>query len=217
MRYVTHSFRYAEEIFKIDNDFKYLWFEVLSTIESISDKEIIEEFNSEKREAKSISEAINKLIDKKLREKGWTAQSFIFSDPKYQKENGRGKKEKGTWRLDFSKDNIAIEVAFNHGGNVSWNLLKPVLSSELNHVEKAIQTKAGILITATDAMKKSGGFDGAIGTYEKYIEYLKPLNNILTTPLVIIGLEPPESFVVKHYKEGKQTIGYIEMLDEKNN
>lgn len=217
MRYVTHSFRYAEEIFKIDDDFKYLWLEVLSTIESISDNDIIEEFNSEKREAKSISEAINKLIDKRLKEKGWNAQSFIFSDPRYQKEKSKGKKEKGTWRLDFSKDNIAIEVAFNHGGNVSWNLLKPVLSSELNHVEKAIQTKAGILITATDAMKKAGGFDGAVGSYEKYIEYLKPLNNILTTPLVIIGLEPPESFIVKHYKVEKQTIGRIEMFDKKNN
>ena len=60
---------------------------------------------------------------------------------------------------DFAKENIAIEVAFNHGGNVSWNLIKPVLSSELNHVEKAIQTQAGIVITATDAMKKAGGYD----------------------------------------------------------
>lgn len=42
--------------------------------------------------------------------------------------------------MDFAKDNIAIEVAFNHGGNVSWNLIKSVLSSELNYVEKAIQT-----------------------------------------------------------------------------
>ena len=138
-------------------------------------------------------------------------------EKKKEKEKRKRKKEKGTWRLDFSKDNIAIEVAFNHGGNVSWNLLKPVLSSELNHVEKAIQTKAGILITATDAMKKAGGFDGAVGSYEKYIEYLKPLNNILTTPLVIIGLEPPESFIVKHYKVEKQTIGRIEMFDKKNN
>lgn len=210
MKYRKFSFRHAEEIFLVDPDFTYLWNEVQDVLNSISDQDIINEFNSEKRKAKSISEAINKLIDDRLKAKGWHAQSYIFADPDYSDN-------KGTWRLDFAKDNIAIEVAFNHGGNVSWNLIKPVLSSELNHVEKAIQTQAGIIIAATDAMKKAGGFDGAVGSYEKYVEYLKPLNNLLTTPMMIIGLEPPESFVVEHATEGIRTTGTIKLINEQKN
>ena len=210
MKYKKHSFRHAEEIFLVDDDFTLLWSEVQDVLDNISDEDIINEFNDESREAKSISEAINKLIDKRLVAKGWHAQSCIFADPDYSDT-------KGTWRLDFAKDNIAIEVAFNHGGNVSWNLIKPVLSSELNHVEKAIQTQAGIVITATDDMKKAGGFDGAIGTYEKYVEYLKPLNNLLTTPMMIIGLEPPETFYIKHTKDGNKTVGSVVMIDKKDN
>jgi hypothetical protein len=210
MKYRKFSFRHAEEIFLVDPQFTYLWNEVQDVLASITDQDIIEEFNNEKRRAKSISEAINKLIDVRLKEKGWNAQSYIFADPEYSDN-------KGTWRLDFAKENIAIEVAFNHGGNVSWNLIKPVLSSELNHVEKAIQTQAGIIISATDEMKKVGGFDGAVGTYEKYVEYLKPLNNILTTPMLIVGLEAPETFKVNHQKEGNTTIGIIEMTNKKNN
>lgn len=209
MKYKKFSFRHAEEIFLVDDSFTYLWEEVQDVLENISDEDIINEFNEERREAKSISEAINKLIKVKLIEKGWEAESCIFADPNYSDN-------KGTWRLDFAKDNIAVEVAFNHGGNVSWNLIKPVLSSELNHVEKAIQTQAGIVITATDSMKKAGGYDGAIGTYEKYVEYLKPLNNILTTPMMIIGLEPPETFVIKHKKVDNRTIGYVEMKKKEN-
>ena len=209
MKYRKFSFRHAEEIFLVDDTFTYLWEEVQDVLENISDDDIINEFNEERREAKSISEAINKLIKVRLIEKGWEAESCIFADPNYSDN-------KGTWRLDFAKDNIAIEVAFNHGGNVSWNLIKPVLSSELNHVEKAIQTQAGIVITATDSMKKAGGYDGAIGTYEKYVEYLKPLNNILTTPMMIIGLEPPETFVIKHKKVDNRTIGYVEMKKKEN-
>lgn len=209
MKYKKFSFRHAEEIFLVDDSFTYLWEEVQDVLENISDEDIINEFNEERREAKSISEAINKLIKVKLIEKGWEAESCIFADPNYSDN-------KGTWRLDFAKDNIAVEVAFNHGGNVSWNLIKPVLSSELNHVEKAIQTQAGIVITATDSMKKAGGYDGAIGTYEKYVEYLKPLNNILTTPMMIIGLEPPETFIIKHKKIDNKTIGYIEMKNKEN-
>lgn len=210
MEYIKHSFRHAEDIFINDKDFTYLWDEIIEVLDNISDDDLIAEFNSETRKAKSISEAINKLIAKRLREKGWTEQSRIFADPDYSDN-------KGTWRLDFAKDNIAIEVAFNHGGNVSWNLIKPVLSSELNHVKKAIQTQAGVVITATDSMKKAGGFDNAIGTYEKYVEYLKPLNNLLTTPMMIIGLEPPKKFTIEQKKEDGKTVGYVQLKKDNNN
>lgn len=210
MEYIKHSFRHAEDIFKNDKDFTYLWNEIIEVLDNISDDDLIAEFNSETRKAKSISEAINKLIAKRLREKGWNEQSRIFADPDYSDN-------KGTWRLDFAKDNIAIEVAFNHGGNVSWNLIKPVLSSELNHVKKAIQTQAGVVITATDNMKKAGGFDNAIGTYEKYVEYLKPLNNLLTTPMMIIGLEPPKKFTIEQKKEDSKMVGYVQLKKDNNN
>ena len=43
-------------------------------------------------------------------------------------------------------------------------------------------------------MKKAGNFDGAVGSYEKFLRYLLPLQNILTTPILIIGLQAPETF-----------------------
>lgn len=183
MKYKIHSFRNAQIIFENDLEFKYLWSEVLEVLDNISYKDIEIDYESVQRKGKkSISEPINKLIDQRLCDKGWNRQSKIFKDENYSNS---------TWTLDFAKGTIAIEVAFNHGGNVSWNLIKPVLSGELNHIEKEIQTKAGIIIAATNLMKKYGGFDGAVGSYEKYLEYLDPLRNMLTVPLIIIGLEPP--------------------------
>ena len=205
MKFITHSHRHALEIFMEDDRINCLWDEIVDVVKKISDDDIINEFNSERRKAKSISEAINKLIAKGLIAKGWNEESPIFADPNYSDN-------KGTWRLDFAKDDIAIEVAFNHGGNVSWNLIKPVLSSELNHVEKAIQTQVGVLITATDEMKRAGGFDGAVGSYEKYVEYLKPLNNLLTTPLMIIGLEAPETFEIIQKDENGKKVGYVKYI-----
>ena len=73
------------------------------------------------------------MIKERLCALGWQAESYIFADPDYTGS--------GVWRLDFVKDNkFAVEVAFNHGGNVSWNLIKPVLSSELNHVAKEMRS-----------------------------------------------------------------------------
>ena len=62
------------------------------------------------------------------------------------------------------KNEISVEVGFNHTGDVAHNLIKPVLASELNHVKKAITTKIAIIITATNDMKSAGGFDNANST-----------------------------------------------------
>ncbi len=201
MEFRTYSFRYGLEIFNTQEDFRVLWNEVIDSINSISDDDIIQYFENQQRRAKSISEAINHLLDERLTTRGWNRQSFIFNNLAYRGNSN--------WRLDFAKDDISIEVAFNHGEAVAWNLIKPVLASELNHVEKAIQTRAGILICATNDMKSAGGFDGATGSYEKFLQYLPPLNNILTVPMVIIGLDAPRTFRIDHYKEGRNTYGRV--------
>lgn len=202
MDIVTYSHRNAISTIDNDPDLRELWEEVKWVLTHISDEEIIECFENENRKAKSISEAINKLIKTQLIKRKWNYESPIFADPSYDGSNG-------IWRLDFAKKGIALEVAFNHGGNCSWNLIKPVLSSELNHVTKAIQTKIGIIVSATDEMKKAGGFDAAVGSYEKYLEYLAPLNNLLVTPLLIVGLKPPKVFKVEHLQIDNRKIGQV--------
>ena len=154
----------------------------------------------------SISAAVNELIRDRLIPQGWSTESPIFADSKY---NARSETR---WRLDFAKDEVSIEVAFNHGEASAWNLLKPVLASELNHVKKAIQTSAGILICATEAMKKAGAFDGAVGTYESFVRYLAPLSNVLSVPILLVGLEPPETFWVEKFKVESKNSGRVVRL-----
>lgn len=192
MKYVTHDHRHAQNLFEADANYIYLYNEVVDVITSISDEDLIQSYQRNAREnKKSLSETINKLIQEKLTARGWNAESAIFSDPSYAK--GQDKKR---WRVDFAKEEITIEVAFNHGEAIAWNLIKPVLASELNHVTKEIQSSAGIIICATNSMKKVGNFDSAVGSYEKFLRYLMPLQNILTTPILIIGLLPPDSFYI---------------------
>ena len=208
MRFKQTSFRHAGVILN-ESEFVDNLSDVIGVINSISDSDLINRHNSyglenEEKLPKSLSKSINELIKERLIDLNWAEESAIFQDDYYSGEN---------WRLDFAKDNISIEVAFNHSSVIAWNLIKPVLASELNHVQKAIQTKAGIIITATNKLKELGGFDTAIGTYEKYLDYLKPLSNMLTVPILIIGLEEPESFriEIEQYKPRKK-IGRVLML-----
>ncbi|WP_312767681.1 BglII/BstYI family type II restriction endonuclease [Epilithonimonas sp.] len=207
MEFVTHSFRHAEVILH-EPEFKDQYNELMTIICDITDEDIIAKHNSYANTPKSISRAINELLKERLRAVGWSHESSIFQAADYTGE---------TWRLDFAKQDISVEVAFNHSTVIAWNLIKPVLASELNHVQKAIQTKIGVVITATQNMKLMGGFDGAIGTYEKFLDYLPPLQNLLTVPLLIIGLKAPASFRIVHTTpEPRKTIGQIQMYSDVN-
>jgi len=195
MKFRTHSFRHAETILS-EPAYKEQYIELIGIIENITDEDIKDKhlsygIGNTSKTPKSISKAINDLLKERYSSKDWVSESGIFQDDEYTGD---------TWRLDFAKKDISVEVAFNHSTVIAWNLVKPVLASELNHVKKAIQTKIGVIITATNEMKKEGGFDGAIGSFEKFLDYLPPLQNLLTVPLLIIGLEKPDSFRIEHFQ-----------------
>jgi len=201
MNYKIHSFRHGEIILNNEPTYKKVWNELLGAIKNITDNEIIKHHKSNPRKAKSISESINNILKSKLIALGWNKESYIFQDDEYSGNR---------WRLDFAKESISVEVAFNHGEAIAWNLIKPVLAGELNHVQKEINTEIGVIICATKNLKDKGGFDGAVGEYEKFLTYLNPLRDVLSVPLVIIGLEAPETFEINVRKIDGKNQGIVE-------
>ena len=202
MKLRFHYHRNADLVVK-EAEFNSDYLEVENALKEISDYELIEEFNRRKIERsniKSLSEPINLLLKNRLVDLGWNQESGIFKEPPYSNANMK------KWRLDFAKNDISIEVAFNHQEAIAHNIMKPVLASELNHVEKEIQTKMGIIITATDELKAACGFDSTVGTFEKFIEYFKPYNAIIPTPIVLIGIEKTETFYIKPVLENRRRV-----------
>ena len=224
MKFRIFSHRHAKQILENTPEYRFLYQEVQESIENVTEQRLITHFRDNyeipNKAKKSISESINNLLSVELVEAGWRPEAHIFRDADF----GDGK-----WRLDFAKGTsipdsdsrpygevtetgISIEVGFNHAGSIAWNLLKPVLASELNHVEKDIQTSVGIVITATKNLQGAGGFDSAIGVFEDYVSHLVPLRDVLTVPILVIGLEAPESFRISHSKKGNTTYGHVEMI-----
>lgn len=203
MEYRVHGFRHGDYLAMNVDEYRPCWAEVDHALRSVSEDEIAAHFKEYgEGSKKSISSTVNALLKQRFTSLGWRAESPIFSEPHYV-DGVR------IFRLDFAKGPMSVEVAFNHGNDAPWNLLKPTLASELNHVEKAIQTDIGVIITATEEMRVAGGFDNACGTYEKYIDFLRPMGMLLTAPLVIIGLEAPTTFHVEHRAHGRRKLGYI--------
>lgn len=217
-----YSYRHGLDLMETVEQYRPLWYEIMGVLSGVTEERIASHFaEHHEGRSKSISATLNSLIDEDLTEAGWNRQSPIFAASEYGDR---------TWLLDFAKEvsvptrhgtayfdlpqdersGISIEVAFNHGGNVAWNLIKPVIASEINHVEKRIQTGVGVVIAATDDMKSMGGFDGAVGSFEKYVSHLLPLRTMLTVPMVIIGLDACRSFRIRHETSGTSKRGFIE-------
>ena len=208
MNYIEYSHRHAKAIIESDPVLLQRYNEFVGALSSITDAELISDFRAKKAwhaargtSFKSMTPSINSILkDKMLALPGWHAEVDIFN----YTTGAIGNTE---WRLDFAcEDGFAIEVAFNHGEAIAWNLLKPVLACELNHVQKAIQSKLGIYVCATDEMKRAANIDSASGSYEKVLRYLPPMMNQLTIPTMIIGLQPFDTFKIN--KDTKD----IEML-----
>lgn len=196
MKLVYEYHRFADAIIKNDLYLGERYNEFINVLEGISDEDLIEDFKKKKVEHKdrgtsfkSLTSSINCLIKERMELlPNWDKEVPIFNVP----EEVLGKTK---WRLDFGcEEGFAVEIAFNHGEAIAWNLIKPVLASELNHVEKAYQTKIGIYVCATEAMKKAGNIDSASGSFEKVRRYLLPMMNQLTVPMVIIGIDEPDTF-----------------------
>lgn len=220
MKYELHSHRHALSVIT-EPQFHGDWKEFCDVITAITDKMLIAEFEKfnetmdttagdgkTRRKAMSLSRAINTLIDRGLTQKGWTRQSPIFGDSRFNDKK---------WTLDFAKTSqlektqgtFSVEVAFNNAGSMAWNLIKPVLASELNHVAKAIQTQVGIVVFATESLKKNGCFDATVGTFELAQDYLASMRGIVITPMILVGLEAPESFTVEEENNGRHKYGRI--------
>ncbi len=203
MRFIEYSHRHAAAIIANDPILKERYEQFVGALRSMSDEELIADFLTKKEEYasrgtsfKSMTPSINSLLKARmLAIPGWQAEVDIFNDT-------TGVIGSTEWRLDFAcNDAFCVEVAFNHGEAIAWNLLKPVLSCELNHVEKAVQGQVGIYVCASDNMKVAANIDSASGSFEKVLRYLPPMMNQLTIPMMIIGLEPFDTFKISENAE----------------
>lgn len=198
MKLKYYSHRNADAIINYDVYLNRRFNEFVDAMINISDNDLIKDFMERKAQHvakgtsfKSLTPSINGLLKKRMSViPGWSSEVDIFNDT-------TGVIGNTEWRLDFAcKDGFAVEVAFNHGEAIAWNLVKLVLASELNHVQKAFQTRIGIYVCATEAMKQAGNIDSASGSFEKVQRYLMPMMNQLTVPIMLIGIDEPRTFYI---------------------
>ena len=181
----------AEEL--LSNNELYNW--LLQVLEGIEESELIDIFSERKKKfkrEKSLSPTIGFIINEHIKNKpGWEINKPIFKKNFARERN-----------LSFVSEDLAVEIGFNHCEAIEMKLLKLQLSiAPHEYLEKAINPKVGILISATNDMEDAGNFDSASGSYENIKGSIITLGSVLKIPFVLIGFKAPKTFYINKNKE----------------
>jgi len=214
MDFDTDSFRWGEEHLGEDP----AWFELKDMLESISRLDVIRYKRAsflrwKNGEIKSPrvggQDLLNTIIKEKLVALGWEDQIFVLDITKSDlktfgkdldvpeevtpvlmtnvKKKPKGKKV-SYWTMDFKKGNIGVEVSFNNAGVLAQNLLRLSVMSESHLKPKSEKIRLGVLITATESLKKWSNMDDTVLTYETVRRVFPLINFNIPTPIVLVGL-----------------------------
>jgi len=200
MEFKIYSFNNALELLTVSKSKKEIWDEISNSIKSITDRELMDYFNIYSKSTKSLSKVIRMILDNKLLINYWTKNQNMFSNDDYVNSK--------RFSFNYFKSSINLEFAFNHESATAWILLKGSLLNN-NQLTKVVNVDISIIITVDNRMKSLGGFDGSIGTFEKYIQYLGSMEYLIDKPILLIGLEPASEFIIKHRQLVNRKIGII--------
>ena len=205
MKFKSFSHYNAENFLLNNNQYKKTYLDLLNIIDSIKDEDIINKFEEIGANSKSISKTLSLLLDEGFKRNNWEKEEEIFYNSNMFLASSKGKR----WTLDYFKNEVAVEVAFNHEETSAWNIFKIVLSSNKNKYKLKNSIKVGVILCVTNQMKVSGGFDNSVGTFEKYQQYLDFFEAMIETPILLIGLHSPDDFKISHRKIKNKLIGKV--------
>jgi hypothetical protein len=131
--------------------------------------------------------AFNALLDRRLRDKGWTRQPIA-----------RGELVAGTIPNnllgDFAKGGIFVEVEFGNMASGFRDLFKFQIAS------RSGAGRLGVLVVATDRVARF--FDQGVATFEQVTRLLPYMGIGLQLPTVVVGLDLNDwSAVSRRYEE----------------
>ncbi len=172
MKFLSYSYRFAEQVLNSHLSIKKEIEDIISSIEL----PLAAADSGDKPGAGSkpnVRPQLNKRFEEEFRKREWESQFRLFDDP----GNPMAK-------IDFMKSRVGVEVAFSHASFLGIDLLKfQVLSyADLDKID------VGVYIVPTSELPRRG-FEGSV-TFDKVKLYLPHLRSAIQVPVWVVGLVP---------------------------
>lgn len=125
--------------------------------------------------------SVNVVIRERFLDQGWQKEPRLF-------DKGP-KRDLAGWKMDFLKDEIGVEVSFNHAEAMAWTLVRLNLAGEVPEIRSS-KIRVGVAIYPTKAFKTWGKMDSAVGVYDRACLWLEKMKPVLPIPIAVLGLDP---------------------------
>ena len=138
--------------------------------------------------------AINYVFKERLTQLGWNSEVLVFPTPSYAKKQGiePPSQDFPERKIDFMKNHLGIEIAFNHESYLERILFRLNVASEADGVIPGHEVVAGIIVVASDRVKRWGRMDPSVATYEGAQRTLEFVRHSFSVPLILVGLFPDD-------------------------
>jgi len=111
--------------------------------------------------------------------------------------------------MDFLKDQVGVEVAFNHAEAVPWIFTRLNLAGESSEVMPSSRIRVGVAVFATENLKTWARMDSAVGTFELAREWLRLMRPIMPLPILVVGMDSAgwaSTYVFRGTRQGTRRV-----------
>jgi hypothetical protein len=174
------DFRHGREILERRS----AWMEVFDVISGVEADDVLAAQGSFAERGRRVpaggQSALNKVFRDRLIPLGWMPEPRLFP---------RAERDLRKWKMDFIKDEVGVEVSFNHAEAIPWTFTRLNIAGESDRVLTESRIDVGIAVFATESLKSWSKMDSAVGTFEIAEAWLKMMKPIMPIPILVVGLD----------------------------
>lgn len=199
MNYQVKNFRHGLSILEHDTH-RDEWHELITSLRSIGRDELINQhleiakrqLDINKRPPVGLQTALNEAIRIRLQNQlDWIGQPSLFPSDN---------PDLAEWTMDFLKNAVGVEIAFNNASYFPWIFTRLNLAGESQLVIADHVIEVGVTVCASADLKAWGRMDPSVGVFGKVALWLEMMRPIMPTPMALMGLnseglgDPPPVF-----------------------
>ena len=192
MKLEVASFRHGAELIAHWPE----WAELQSVIQGIKQDKIVHtQINDLRSKPVGAQSALNRVFEDRLTGMlGWQSQVLVFPNAAYARAAGQPPPDPPypERKIDFMKNHLGLEIVFNNESYLERTLFRLDVASESDAVIRAHEVVAGVIVVASEWIKRWGSMDPSVATFEGAQRSLGLVRHSFSVPLLLVGLFPDD-------------------------
>jgi hypothetical protein len=192
MKHEISSFRHGEQLIAHWPE----WAELQSVIQGIKQEDVLRAHREDLGgRPVGAQKAFNLLFHERLTGiLGWRSQVLVFPTPASARVAGLPAPDPPfpERKIDFMKNHLGLEVVFNNESYLERILFRLNVASESDYVIAENEVVAGVIVLASEQIKRWGGMDPSVATFEGAVRTIGLVRQAFSVPLLLVGLFPDD-------------------------